>query len=469
MTKPPPLHFGWRLKQSLFAKLFGISLGEPVYLQGEGLIAHLAIIAQSGSGKSFMLGRMLEEIAAKTRARFLILDPNSDFVKFGAVDAGVWDRLKEKFRTDDKGNYLEDDAPASFARRWQHVGFTVLTEGDPGNLRGALPNATLSAISLSWPDLSEDRQQDYLGISAHLNPAEYAAFKVVLHTVKQNRPLIERQGIKNPEALKRFEEAARALWHAEAYNRSLTAPDEWPGKAFSKSIGIVSAQAALSLYGRIHQLLELGFWDSEATKPIQQHVADLGLSERVVCIDLGSLRSQEHGLLAAAAAIDSIWLKSREQWTKALGMPRDDDPRCPTFVVIDEAHNLAPAAPVPDSARPVSEALVRIAMEGRKFGVFLILVTQRPSRLNENLLSQCDSLCLMKMSNPADVELVQERFGFVPRGEAARALTFKQGQVLLAGALVERAICADVAPRRTIEGGRSLRKAAWLVDPTPGP
>ena len=66
------------------------------------------------------------------------------------------------------------------------------------------------------------------------------------------------------------------------------------------------------------------------------------------------------------------------------------------FIVIDEAHNLAPTMPTSErSPEAVSQALVRIAMEGRKYGLFLIVVTQRPSRLNENLLSQCDSLCLM--------------------------------------------------------------------------
>lgn len=65
MTTPapkssPPLHFGWRLDPS---KKFGWPLGSskkkvPVHLRAKGLTNHIAIIAQSGSGKSFMLGRM---------------------------------------------------------------------------------------------------------------------------------------------------------------------------------------------------------------------------------------------------------------------------------------------------------------------------------------------------------------------------------------------------------------------------
>jgi hypothetical protein len=85
--------------------------------------------------------------------------------------------------------------------------------------------------------------------------------------------------------------------------------------------------------------------------------------------------------------------------------------------------------------------------------------------VNTNLLSQCDDLCLMKMSNPADVELVGEQFGLVPSGWAERALTFKKGEVRLSGLFVERRVVAKVAPRRTVEGGRSLRDEVWLSDP----
>ncbi|MFY9837399.1 MAG: ATP-binding protein, partial [Xanthobacteraceae bacterium] len=186
-------------------------------------------------------------------------------------------------------------------------------------------------------------------------------------------------------------------------------------------------------------------------------------------LDIGSLTTPNRVFIAAGAALDALWVKAREEWNKALGENPSDDPRCPIFIVIDEAHNLTPAAPSSEAAKLVSEALIRIAMEGRKFGLFLILVTQRPSRLNENLLSQCDSLCLMKMSNPADIELVEKRFGFVPQDIAKEALGFKKGEMLLAGSFVDSPVLARVAPRRTIEGGRSLRDEVWLSEPTRTP
>src|SRR6266478_4629063 len=93
----------------------------PVQLRPEGLAAHTAIIAQSGSGKSFMLGRLLEELVGKTKARLLILDPNSDFATFQAVDEASWEHQERK------PFFTIEDTLSAFKQRWGGVGFSVLT------------------------------------------------------------------------------------------------------------------------------------------------------------------------------------------------------------------------------------------------------------------------------------------------------------------------------------------------------
>jgi DNA helicase HerA-like ATPase len=104
--KPPELQLGWLL-EALPALV-------PVNLRGEGLTAHTAIIAQSGSGKSFLLGRLLEEVAAKTKARIIILDPNSDFAQFSTVEESAW--------TSPKGRFAEEDTSEAFKQRWGKEG-----------------------------------------------------------------------------------------------------------------------------------------------------------------------------------------------------------------------------------------------------------------------------------------------------------------------------------------------------------
>lgn len=70
----------------------------------------------------------------------------------------------------------------------------------------------------------------------------------------------------------------------------------------------------------------------------------------------------------------------------------------PLFVVLEEAHNYLRAGEKSISSRTVQA----IAKEGRKYGVGLALVTQRPSELDETVLSQCGTIIALRMNNSKD-------------------------------------------------------------------
>jgi DNA helicase HerA-like ATPase len=77
----------------------------------------------------------------------------------------------------------------------------------------------------------------------------------------------------------------------------------------------------------------------------------------------------------------------------------------PLLLVCEEAHRYAPA----DAARfvPTHQALARVAKEGRKYGVSLALVTQRPSDLDRTVLSQCSTVIAMRLATERDQEVIR--------------------------------------------------------------
>lgn len=89
-NKPGMLTLGWQVNATFSPKYWlepGMRPGRQqdsdlVMVPAEAMAYHTAIIAQSGSGKSFFLGRLVEEILLQTKARCLILDPNADFRRF---------------------------------------------------------------------------------------------------------------------------------------------------------------------------------------------------------------------------------------------------------------------------------------------------------------------------------------------------------------------------------------------------
>jgi uncharacterized protein len=85
----------------------------------------------------------------------------------------------------------------------------------------------------------------------------------------------------------------------------------------------------------------------------------------------------------------------------------------PMLFVCEEAHRYASA----DRSRgfgPTRRALSRIAKEGRKYGVFLGIASQRPAELDATIISQCSTLFAMRMANDRDQEIISSRYPTPP-------------------------------------------------------
>jgi uncharacterized protein len=99
-----------------------------------------------------------------------------------------------------------------------------------------------------------------------------------------------------------------------------------------------------------------------------------------------------------------------------LGFAQRIEPRAslPMLLVLEEAHRYIPAQKTEQASRS-SAAFERIAKEGRKFGVSLMLASQRPSELSRTVLSQCGTLIAHRVVNPDDQELIRHATPFASR------------------------------------------------------
>ncbi len=163
---------------------------------------------------------------------------------------------------------------------------------------------------------------------------------------------------------------------------------------------------------------------------------------RCVVVDLGSLPTREEQSLVAGAVLSDLWRRRQE--------------RNPILIVIDEAHNVCPAEPSDQLTAIAAEHAVRIAAEGRKFGLYLLVSTQRPQKIPENVLSQADNLVLMRLNSLADADFAQAAFSFVPPSLIERSVTFRQGEALIAGKISPQPALLRFAARITEEGGADV-------------
>jgi len=123
----------------------------------------------------------------------------------------------------------------------------------------------------------------------------------------------------------------------------------------------------------------------------------------------------------------------------------------PVFVLIEEAHHFAPGG-----AEVVSTSILKqVLAEGRKFGIGVGLISQRPGKLDADVLSQCQTQCIMRIVNEIDQKSVAAAIEGVGRDLLDNLPALSKGQVIIAGAAVNTPVICRVRPRITRHGGES--------------
>lgn len=201
------------------------------------------------------------------------------------------------------------------------------------------------------------------------------------------------------------------------------------------------------VHGSVPELLRLGLVDprlrffqepmGDAVGPdplLEVMTAWLGAHRPVSVLDFSGVPS-EASELAIGVVLDLLFEAAVRTPLDGTGIGR---PR-PLLVVLEEAHRY-----LGDSANPVARAAAnRIAREGRKYGVGLILVTQRPSELPDTALAQCGTLVALRLTNSADQAKIRAALPDSVAGLAAVLPSLRTGEALITGE-------ALVLPARTL-------------------
>lgn len=341
----------------------------PAQLDPRRFNRHTFWCGQSGSGKTYALGVVLEQLLLHTELPMLVLDPNADFVRLQST---------------------RDTADPEHAERIRSSDIRVFRSGQAEGER----------LRVRYVDMS---------------PAAKGA-------VFQMDPIADAEEY---NVLLRLESQAQKL-----------GAEDMLGKLRESG-----EPARLRLANRMEnlQVLEWDVWARGET-PVTDVIEE---RPRATVLDLGGFDHPAEPKTAALAVLERLWAKREE--------------RRPILIVIDEAHNLCPPDPRTAVERALTEQLVQIAAEGRKFGLWLLLSTQRPTKIHPNVLSQCDNLGLMRVNAPRDLAELAEVFGFASPESIGRSRGFAQGQALFAGGFVAEPTFVQMGDRLTQEAGADVK------------
>lgn len=125
----------------------------------------------------------------------------------------------------------------------------------------------------------------------------------------------------------------------------------------------------------------------------------------------------------------------------------------PFFLVIEEAHNYIPERSYKKTK--CSKILRQIFAEGRKFGIGACIVTQRPSRVEKNALSQVATQIILRVTNPSDIKAIANSSEGVTDDMEDEIKGLEVGVAMVVGAF-ELPVFVKVRPKLTQHGGESI-------------
>jgi len=125
----------------------------------------------------------------------------------------------------------------------------------------------------------------------------------------------------------------------------------------------------------------------------------------------------------------------------------------PMMLVVEEAHNFCPQVGQVAS----SKVFRTIASEGRKFGLGLLIVTQRAAKVDKNVLSQCNTQIILKVTNPNDLKAISSSVEGLTPGMEEEIQRLPIGVAIVTGAGLQMPMMVEVRPRETRHGGESVK------------
>ncbi len=350
--------------------------GEPAYigkLDGKDidvyldlnkvLSMHLAVLAKSGSGKSYAVGALLEEIISR-KIPVLVIDPH-----------GEYSTLKYK-------NEEKDDVEKLKSIGLSPEGYSVEEYGDTNIVNDAKP------LRLSNP-LSQDELM-------HLIPGKLSNSQLaVLYS---------------------------SLKHASDFDSLLLALEQEEG---SVKYGVISM---------VEYIKSTGVFSSNPT-PIQAYLK----SGSCTIINLKGMNPDVQEVIVYKLCKDLFESRKKNE------VP-------PFFLVVEEAHNYCPERSFGETK--ASKTMRNIASEGRKFGLGLCVISQRPARVDKSVLSQCTTQILLKVTNPNDVKAISSSVEGITSHAEKELQNLGIGSAMITG-ITDVPLLVNIRPRKSMHGGKT--------------
>ena len=402
-----------------------------VRVDGHAVVSrHLAILAMTGAGKSWAARRLVEQIASR-KYPMVIFDPHGDYSGLAEVEElkGRVDRYYATFPV------FDEDA-GTVAGFVSSLGYkltdTMATRFDD----------LFEAARAFWSEDTDERGARSQWLANCLGKSDIAKYGIKrdLFLIADIAQAAERAlSTENQEVR---DQLADYCW------RDLSNYQKRDAGTLS---GIMKrTRRAASVLHRMETTNRKVFGDAQ---PLPQDRKSIVQDGRVSIVSLAGYTGDFQATIYSIIA-DEIF-----------DARVNGDLKWPALLILEEAHNFVPGKPITEAETRSIAVTKQIAQEGRKFGVGLVLISQRPSRLDETTLSQCNSYIILRMVNPADQAFVRKVVESMSEDETHLLPSLDVGEALLSGQFVNFPVLVKIKEPES-KGEREEVDAFLALDET---
>lgn len=350
---------------------------------------HIGVFGGSGSGKSFGLRVLLEELMVQDIPT-IVLDPHYE------MDFSEMTNIKV------------DDSP-SFVDRFKCLQIGI-------------------HIGVRFEDLSAQDLKNLLDAASRLTDSMNNVVDVLFKRRDSYHSFSNR--------LQMLSEAQEEGTTSKIESRIENAVDEEERRAWRERLSLYESYDKACPYSSVRgiswRLRRLGN-DGVFSKDIKE-IED-GLQNGKLVVIQGSTRILQ---VFSTYLLNNLYHKRRD--FKDAQYKKTNEEYFPPFIVVtDEAHNFAPKGY--DS--PSKSVLKEISQEGRKYGVYLILATQRPTLLDETITAQLNTKFIFRTVRASDIQTIKEETDLTFE-ESKRLPYLRTGDVFISSASMGRTIFARI-------------------------
>lgn len=378
----------------------------PVPVNGNKFFnKHIAVVGSTGSGKSHTLATVIQKAVAEKGGNFSL--NNSHVIVFD-----IHSEYKSAFPSANHIDISNLVLPYWMLNSEELEEFFLDTEANDHNQRNIFKEAII-----------KDRRAKFIGSEAekqkiHLDtPILFDVKEVLAYANAKNQEMIDSGEV-----------------YASSNKEKAGQPKFTQGSLYGKLTNFVNR-----LENKINDS-RLDFFLGEQSKNItfEETLQKLiGYSteskSNVTVIDLSGVPFE---VLSITVSLISRLIFEHGYIYKRIRCAKDPKEKVnndvPILLVYEEAHKYVPNSELA-KYRSSKVSIERIAKEGRKYGVTLLLASQRPSEISETIFSQCSNFIAMRLTNPADQGYVKKLLPDSLGSLIDKMTSFRQGEALLVG------------------------------------